>query len=67
MVHGRVLVIDEFDKAPTEVVIILKALLEDGEILLSDGRRFVKQHSPILKAKSIYSKYSESNCDFEET
>ena len=38
MVYGRVLVIDEFDKAPTEVVVVLKALLEDGEILLADGK-----------------------------
>ena len=46
MIHGRVLVIDEFDKAPTEVVIVLKSLLEDGEILLADGRRFVQHSSP---------------------
>jgi MoxR-like ATPase len=45
MSHGRVLVIDEFDKAPAEVVIVLKALLEDGEILLGDGRRFVSSKS----------------------
>ena len=31
MIHGRVLVVDEFDKAPTEVVVVLKALLEDGD------------------------------------
>lgn len=42
MLHGRVLVTDEFDKAPTEVVLTLKGLLQDGEILLVDGRRFVK-------------------------
>ena len=48
MIHGRVLVVDEFDKAPTEVVVVLKALLEDGEILLADGRRFVKEDSPML-------------------
>jgi len=29
--HGRVLVIDEADKAPLEVVCILKSLVEDGE------------------------------------
>ena len=28
MLHGRVLVIDEFDKAPTEVVLTLKGLLQ---------------------------------------
>eukprot|EP00750_Incisomonas_marina_P002131 INCI12099.1.p1 GENE.INCI12099.1~~INCI12099.1.p1 ORF type:complete len:1134 (+),score=176.80 INCI12099.1:76-3402(+) len=47
MRHGRVLVIDEFDKAPTEVVIVLKALLEDGDILLGDGRRFVCESHPM--------------------
>eukprot|EP00439_Symbiodinium_sp_Y106_P013382 s2869_g1.t3 len=36
--HGRVLVIDEADKAPLEVVCILKSLAEDGEFTLGDGR-----------------------------
>jgi MoxR-like ATPase len=48
LMHGRVLVVDEFDKAPTEVVVVLKALLEDGEILLADGRRFVRANSPMV-------------------
>ena len=39
--EGRVLIIDEADKAPLEVVSILKGLVEDGEMLLSDGRRIV--------------------------
>ena len=39
--YGRCLVIDEADKAPTEVVCILKGLVEDGEMLLSDGRRIL--------------------------
>ena len=30
--------LDEVDKAPVEVVVVLKALLEDGEMTLSDGR-----------------------------
>jgi MoxR-like ATPase len=38
---GRVLVIDEADKAPLEVVCILKGLIEDSEMLLADGRRIV--------------------------
>jgi hypothetical protein len=38
---GRVLVVDEADKAPLEVVVLLKALLEDGEVLLADGRRIL--------------------------
>jgi len=37
--EGRVLMIDEADKAPLEVVCILKGLLEDGQMILSDGRR----------------------------
>jgi energy-coupling factor transporter ATP-binding protein EcfA2 len=45
MEFGRVLMLDEVDKAPTEVVCILKSLIEDGEILLSDGRRYVTEKS----------------------
>jgi hypothetical protein len=48
-----VLVVDEFDKAPTEVVVVLKGLLEDGEILLADGRRFVRADSPLLQTRSL--------------
>ena len=40
-VHGRVLMVDEADKAPLEVVTILKGLVEDGQLLLGDGRRIV--------------------------
>jgi hypothetical protein len=36
---GCALVIDEADKAPVEVVSVLKGLVEDGELLLADGRR----------------------------
>ena len=39
--QGHVLVVDEIDKAPLEVVGILKGLVEDKELLLSDGRRIV--------------------------
>lgn len=45
--QGSVLMVDEVDKAPTEVVCVLKSLLEDGEILLGDGRRFVTERSPL--------------------
>lgn len=38
---GRVLVIDEADKAPIEVLCLLKMLVEDGELLLPDGRRLL--------------------------
>jgi MoxR-like ATPase len=40
--HGRALVIDEADKAPLEVVAVLKSLVEDGELLLADGRRILR-------------------------
>ncbi|XP_044576312.1 von Willebrand factor A domain-containing protein 8 [Cotesia glomerata] len=36
---GHVLLIDEADKAPTHVTCILKTLAENGEMILSDGRR----------------------------
>lgn len=36
--HGRILVIDEADKAPVDVVALLKGLIEDGELALPDGR-----------------------------
>ena len=44
-VHGRLLMLDEADKAPTEVVCILKGLIEDGFMLLGDGRRLVAPNS----------------------
>ena len=36
--HGRILVLDEADKAPVEVVALLKGLIEDGQLTLPDGR-----------------------------
>jgi von Willebrand factor A domain-containing protein 8 len=38
---GRALVVDEVDKAPSEVTSVLRGLVEDGEMLLGDGRRLV--------------------------
>ena len=38
---GHVLVVDEADKAPTNVTCILKSLVEKGEMILGDGRRIV--------------------------
>lgn len=37
--HGRVLVVDEADKAPQHVVAIFRSLAGQGELTLSDGRR----------------------------
>lgn len=36
--EGRILVLDEADKAPVEVVAVLKGLIEDGQLSLPDGR-----------------------------
>ncbi|XP_057192954.1 von Willebrand factor A domain-containing protein 8 isoform X2 [Triplophysa rosa] len=38
---GHILVIDEADKAPTNVTCILKTLVESGEMILADGRRIL--------------------------
>lgn len=42
---GHVLVVDEADKAPTHVTCILKTFVENGEMVLSDGRK-IKAYSP---------------------
>ncbi|KAK4323774.1 hypothetical protein Pmani_005546 [Petrolisthes manimaculis] len=49
---GRVLVVDEADKAPTHVTCVLKTLVESGEMLLSDGRRIVPQTHPLAASPS---------------
>ncbi|GMH53310.1 hypothetical protein TrRE_jg2991, partial [Triparma retinervis] len=41
VIHGRALMVDEGDKAQEEVVGVLKSLVEDREMRLSDGRRIV--------------------------
>ena len=41
MREGLVLVIDEADKAPTNVTCVLKTLVESGQMHLSDGRKIV--------------------------
>jgi von Willebrand factor A domain-containing protein 8 len=42
--EGCALVIDEADKAPLDVIAVLKGLVEDGELALADGRR-ISRHS----------------------
>ena len=37
--YGRILLVDEADKAPLEVVALLKQLVEDGNVLLGNGQR----------------------------
>jgi hypothetical protein len=50
---GRTLVVDEADKAPLEVVVVLKGLVEDQEMILSDGRRIVPMGTPSPPPQSI--------------
>lgn len=38
---GHILVVDEADKAPTNVTCILKTLVESKEMILADGRRII--------------------------
>jgi len=47
---GCCLVVDEADKAPLEVVCVLKALVEDGELALLDGRTIVRSDDARLLA-----------------
>jgi MoxR-like ATPase len=59
--HGRVLMVDEADKAPVEVVCVLKALISDGEVLLTDGRRFVTPKSPLFASAASATVKSSSS------
>jgi hypothetical protein len=44
---GRVLVCDEVDKAPLEVICVLKGLIGDGELVLHDGRRLLSRQRAV--------------------
>lgn len=46
--NGYILVIDEADKAPTHVTCILKTLVENGEMTLSDGRKILPKSDKII-------------------
>ncbi|CAL1547451.1 unnamed protein product [Lymnaea stagnalis] len=50
---GHVLVVDEADKAPTNVTCVLKTLVESGEMHLADGRRIVAANSGLPPGPSI--------------
>ncbi|XP_063005440.1 von Willebrand factor A domain-containing protein 8 isoform X1 [Melospiza melodia melodia] len=50
---GHILVIDEADKAPTNVTCILKTLVESGEMVLSDGRRIVANHAHVEGRENV--------------
>eukprot|EP01060_Flectonema_neradi_P011084 TRINITY_DN1814_c0_g1_i5.p1 TRINITY_DN1814_c0_g1~~TRINITY_DN1814_c0_g1_i5.p1 ORF type:complete len:1845 (+),score=374.06 TRINITY_DN1814_c0_g1_i5:658-6192(+) len=44
--EGLCLVLDEADKAPLEVIILLKSLVEDKYLSLADGRKVVQTSQP---------------------
>ena len=54
-VHGRACLLDEADKAPTEVKVLLKTLVADGELLLPDGRLLTDRRSPSAPVTSLES------------
>ncbi|XP_023587391.1 von Willebrand factor A domain-containing protein 8 isoform X3 [Trichechus manatus latirostris] len=50
---GHVLVVDEADKAPTNVTCILKTLVENGEMILADGRRIVANSAAVNGRENV--------------
>ncbi|XP_058526672.1 von Willebrand factor A domain-containing protein 8 [Ochotona princeps] len=50
---GHVLVVDEADKAPTNVTCILKTLVENGEMILADGRRIVANSANVSGRENV--------------
>lgn len=46
---GRTLIVDEADKAPLEVVCILKGLIEDGEMLLGSDKRLIDPTKVVIE------------------
>ncbi|XP_053253218.1 von Willebrand factor A domain-containing protein 8 isoform X2 [Podarcis raffonei] len=50
---GHILVIDEADKAPTNVTCILKTLVESGEMILSDGRRLLANSASVSGRENV--------------
>lgn len=52
---GHILVVDEADKAPTNVTCILKTLVESKEMILADGRRIISgTHTDTLTRFKTY-------------
>ena len=43
LIDGRIVVIDEADKAPVQVTRVLHSLRARGEMLLADGRRALRK------------------------
>lgn len=52
---GHVLVVDEADKAPTHVTCILKTFVENGEMILSDGRKIYPSNADQLQSNEASS------------
>ncbi|XP_006837671.1 PREDICTED: von Willebrand factor A domain-containing protein 8-like [Chrysochloris asiatica] len=50
---GHILVVDEADKAPTNVTCILKTLVENGEMILADGRRIVANSANVNGRENV--------------
>ncbi|CAM0142536.1 unnamed protein product [Umbelopsis sp. WA50703] len=51
--QGNILVVDEADKAPTFVTAVLKSLIEDGQMVLGDGRRIVSNQEDAERSDDI--------------
>jgi MoxR-like ATPase len=49
---GRVLVVDEVDKAAPEILFVLKTLSENQDIYLGDGRRIISSESSNIIQKN---------------
>ncbi|CAK0849190.1 unnamed protein product [Prorocentrum cordatum] len=61
--HGRCLLVDEADKAPLEVVSVLKAIADDGELALGDGRCIVRGGDPRLHAPSTFAEGASASAE----
>lgn len=60
---GRILVCDEVDKAPLEVICMLKGLIGDGELVLHDGRRLLSME----RARRAFDSAAKSGAGGEST
>jgi MoxR-like ATPase len=65
VVTGRVLVVDEADKAALEVVSIIKGLVEDGQMMLADGRHIMRADlaDAALAAAATHAQSSKAEMD----
>ena len=54
IMYGRVMVVDEADKAPEHVVAVFRSLAGEGEMTLSDGRRVRRKPSGGEEGGDVY-------------